>query len=73
MAILPQLDGGLFLSDGGLETSLIYLEGIELPQFAAFVLLRDVPGRERLKRYYEPYLALCADTPGAGFVLETPT
>lgn len=73
VAILPQLDGGLFLSDGGLETSLIYLEGIELPQFAAFVLLRDVAGRERLKRYYEPYLALCAATPGAGFVLETPT
>ena len=32
---LPQLAGGLFLSDGSLETSLIYLDGTELPQFAA--------------------------------------
>lgn len=72
-ASLPQLAGGLFLSDGGLETTLVYLEGVELPHFAAFVLLKDDAGRERLRRYYHPYLELCADTPGAGFVLETPT
>ncbi|MEP7275270.1 MAG: homocysteine S-methyltransferase family protein [Betaproteobacteria bacterium] len=70
---LPQLAGGLFLSDGGLETTLIYLEGVDLPHFAAFALLRDAAGRERLRRYYEPYLELCASTPEAGFVLETPT
>lgn len=73
MAALPQLAGGLFLSDGGLETTLIYLEGVELPQFAAFVLLQDAAGRARLRRYYQPYLELAAATPGAGFVLETPT
>lgn len=72
-AALPQLDGGLFLSDGGLETTLVYLEGVDLPHFAAFVLLKDDAGRERLRRYYLPYLELCAQTPGAGFVLETPT
>jgi homocysteine S-methyltransferase len=72
-AALPQLDGGLFLSDGGLETTLVYLEGVDLPHFAAFVLLEDDAGRERLRRYYLPYLELCAQTPGAGFVLETPT
>ena len=70
---LPQLAGGLFLSDGGLETTLIYLEGVELPHFAAFVLLQSAAGRARLRRYYEPYLELAAATPGAGFVLETPT
>ncbi|MES1264918.1 MAG: homocysteine S-methyltransferase family protein, partial [Variovorax sp.] len=72
-ALLPQLAGGLFLSDGGLETTLVYLEGVELPHFAAFVLLNNDAGRERLRRYYRPYLELCADTLGAGFVLETPT
>lgn len=72
-ASLPQLDGGLFLSDGGLETTLIFLQGIALPQFAAFVLLRDAAGRERLRAYYRAYLALAATTPGAGFILETPT
>jgi homocysteine S-methyltransferase len=70
---LPQLDGGLFLSDGGLETTLIFLEGVQLPHFAAFVLLHDEAGREQLRAYYRPYLELAAATPHAGFVLETPT
>lgn len=73
LAMLPMLSGGLFLSDGGLETTLVYLEGVDLPHFAAFPLLRDAAGVERLRSYYRPYLQLCADTPGAGFVLETPT
>ena len=38
---LPQLDGKLFLTDGGIETTLIFLEGLELPHFAAFDLLRE--------------------------------
>jgi len=70
---LPQLDGGIFLSDGGLETSLVFIDKIELPHFAAFTLLEDELGRERLKSYYVPYLELCGETPGAGFILETPT
>jgi homocysteine S-methyltransferase len=70
---LPQLAGGLFLSDGGLETTLVFLDRIELPHFAAFVLMDDELGRERLKQYYVPYLEICAESPGAGFVLETPT
>ena len=70
---LPQLAGGTYLSDGGLETSIIFLDKVDLPHFAAFVLLDDELGRERLKSYYVPYLELCAETPGAGFILETPT
>jgi S-methylmethionine-dependent homocysteine/selenocysteine methylase len=67
------MSGGLFLSDGGLETTLVYLDGVDLPHFAAFVLLRERAGRAQLRRYYQPYLELAAATPGAGFVLETPT
>lgn len=70
---LPQLSGGIFLSDGGLETSLVFLDRVDLPHFAAFILLEDEIGRERLKSYYVPYLELCCETPGAGFILETPT
>ena len=70
-ARLPQLDGGLFLSDGGLVTTLIFLEGLALPQFAAFVLLHDDAGRGRLRAYYRPYLELAAATPDAGFVLRS--
>lgn len=71
--VLPQMQGGLFLSDGGMETCLIYLEGVDLPQFASFILLNDVIGRRRLTDYYRPYLELAAETPHAGFILETPT
>ncbi len=45
---LPQLDTRLFLTDGGIETSLIFNDGIELPDFAAFDLLRDRAGRGSL-------------------------
>ncbi len=70
---LPQLDGGWFLTDGGIETVLIYQDGVELPEFAAFVLLETVDGRDILRRYYRRYLDLAVAAPGAGFVLETPT
>ena len=70
---VPQQDGGWFLTDGGLETVLIFQEGIELPEFAAFVLLRSQTGREQLRRYFRRYLGLAAGAPGTGFVLESPT
>ena len=69
---LPQLDGGLFLTDGGIETVLIFHEGLDLPAFAAFDLLKDDAGTETLRRYYEPYVALAREH-GLGFVLESPT
>jgi S-methylmethionine-dependent homocysteine/selenocysteine methylase len=69
---LPQLDAGLFLTDGGIETSLIFHRGLDLPEFAAFVLLDDERGTDELRRYYEPYLSLAREG-GAGFVLESPT
>ena len=52
---LPQLSGDLFLSDGGLETTLIFHEGFELPEFAAFTLLENEEGYEALKKYYHNY------------------
>lgn len=69
---LPQLDGGLFLSDGGIETTLIFHDGIELPHFAAFALLDTEGGSDTLRRYFEPYLAV-ARARGVGMVLEAPT
>ena len=62
----------MFLTDGGLETTLIFHEGLDLPEFAAFPLLRDDAGTAALRRYFEPYAALARDR-GAGFVLESPT
>jgi S-methylmethionine-dependent homocysteine/selenocysteine methylase len=69
---LPQLGDELFLTDGGIETTLIHHRGIDLPEFAAFDLLKDEKGADELRRYYLPYLELAREH-GAGFVLESPT
>ncbi|HYZ30304.1 MAG TPA: homocysteine S-methyltransferase family protein [Thermoleophilaceae bacterium] len=69
---LPQLSGGLFVTDGGLETDLIFNRGVELPEFAAFVLLDDPGGMRALFDYYEGFLAIAREH-GAGFILDTPT
>ena len=69
---LPQLNGGTFLSDGGMETTLIFHDGLELPHFASFVLLASDAGRRSLKGYYEKYLAIAREG-CVGFVLDTAT
>ncbi len=69
---LPQSDGELFLTDGGMETTLIFHQGIDLPYFAAFDLLRAADGPAALKAYYETYLDI-AKAGAAGFVLESAT
>jgi S-methylmethionine-dependent homocysteine/selenocysteine methylase len=70
---LPQLYSGVpFLTDGGIETTLIYREGLELPNFAAFILLQEDKGREALQRYYRMYASI-ATSHKAGFILESPT
>ncbi len=69
---LPHNGGELFLTDGGLETTLVFHEGIDLPEFAAFDLLKDAAGTRLLSDYYRPYLAM-AQQHGFGFVLESAT
>lgn len=69
---LPQGDGALFLTDGGIETTLIFQDGLDLPHFAAFHLLRDPKARPFLVRYYERYIEI-ARANGTGFILESPT
>jgi S-methylmethionine-dependent homocysteine/selenocysteine methylase len=69
---LPQLEGGLFLTDGGLETTLIFHEGWDLPMAEAFVLMDTEKGRSALRDYYDRYVPLAVRL-GVGFVLESPT
>jgi hypothetical protein len=70
---LPQLSGGLFLTDGGgIETTLIFLDGLELPYFAAFDLLKDDAGREALRKYFRSHASI-ARAHKMGFILESPT
>jgi S-methylmethionine-dependent homocysteine/selenocysteine methylase len=69
---LPQLSGGLFLTDGGMETTFIFHDGIDLNHFAAIDLLNEVSGYETLLKYYKTYIDI-AKKNHAGFVLESAT
>lgn len=69
---LPQLGKTLFLTDSGMETSLIFHQGIDLPHFASFDLMKNAEGRKLVDDYYSKHAAL-AKHKGLGFVLETPT
>jgi S-methylmethionine-dependent homocysteine/selenocysteine methylase len=69
---LPQLDGGLFLTDGGIETTQIFHEGWDLPIGEAFVLLESEKGRNALRAYFDRYVPT-ATARGLGFILESPT
>lgn len=69
---LPQLDGGHFIADGGIETTLIFHDGLDLPHFAAFHLLKTPAGTAALERYFRAYASL-AKRYGVGCVLESAT
>ena len=60
------------VTDGGLETWLLFLNDIDLPAFAAYPLVDDPHGRALLVEYYERYLAIAAAN-GAAALLEAPT
>jgi len=69
---LPQLRETPFLTDGGIETTLTFHEGHELPHFAAYDLMTREGGEDALRRYFEPYLRIARDR-DVGIVLETAT
>lgn len=69
---LPQLNGQAFLTDGGIETTLIFHEGFDLPDFAAFHLLRIKQGAAALNKYFRRYADI-ATRLGTGLILESPT
>jgi len=69
---LPQLQRSLFLTDGGLETTLVFHQGIDLPHFAAFDLLKSRGGIETLREYFRSYIDI-ALRQNVGIVLESPT
>ena len=71
---LPQLKDPtrLFLTDGGIETTLIFHDGLELRDFAAFDALKSPEGRAALEKYFRAY-AEVAKRLGAGLILESAT
>lgn len=69
---LAQLGNDFFLTDGGIETTLIFQQGLELPHFAAFDLLRQDRGRSALNTYFRTYAEL-ARRFATGLILESAT
>ncbi len=69
---LPQTDGGIFLTDGGLETTLIFRDGLTLPEFAAFDLLKTDAGTRTLQKYFTTYVEMAVRY-GVGMILAGPT
>lgn len=69
---LPQLGNDVFITDGGLETVLLFQRGIDLPLFAAFPLLDTQDGTQRLVEYYKDYLEIALSN-RTGLILDTAT
>jgi len=61
------MNGGIYLTDGGTETFLMYKKGFELPHFCAFHLLNDAGAGEIIKQYYRDHAAV-ARKYGTGFI-----
>lgn len=61
-----------YVTDGGVETDLIFRRGVDLPDFAAFPLLDSADGRAALRSYFDDYAAI-AESAGLGLMLESPT
>lgn len=70
---LPQLErDAIHLTDGGLETAMIFRDGIDLPLFASCELFRSERGVEALRRYFDEHASLAA-AHGLGFIIDTAT
>ena len=69
---LPQMAGKQMITDGGLETTLIFHDGIDLPLFAAFKALETESGMAMMEAYMNRFadIALKAQR---GFIMDTPT
>lgn len=70
--LLSRSNGRPWLSDGGLETALIFLEGFDLPGFASFPLLETAEGTAALRRYFRDMLGT-ARAHETGLILGTAT
>ena len=61
MAGFPaQRNGRIFLTEGGIETELMYRHGFELPEFAVFPLLDDPRAVAVMRDMYRSYLDVVA-------------
>lgn len=70
--VLPNQSEDIYVTDGGLETTLVFNEKMELPCFASFPLVESKEGQALLKKYYRQYADI-ATAYNSGFIFESPT
>jgi S-methylmethionine-dependent homocysteine/selenocysteine methylase len=70
--VIPQAGAGTWITDGGMETVLVFHRGFDLPSFASFPLLDSAAGTAALRAYFEPFADVARDR-DVGLVLDTPT
>lgn len=63
---------GTVITDAGLETWLLFQNGVDLPAFAAYPLVGTVEGQRLLREYYGGFVDI-ATQHGTGLQLEAPT
>ena len=69
---LPQLRDEIFLTDGGLETTLLFHEGLDLPGFTTFPLFYNEKAVAVMREYFRRHASL-AQANEFGFILESAT
>ncbi|CAF3596763.1 unnamed protein product [Rotaria socialis] len=69
---LPQLSNKFFITSGGMGTTLIFHEGMDLPFFASFIILKNEVRCEWLKNFYRKFVDI-ARKYDVGCILKTPT
>ena len=70
--MIPQAGAGTWITDGGMETVLVFHRGLDLRSFASFPLLDSETGTAELRAYFEPFAEIARDR-NVGLVLDTPT
>ena len=58
MTTTPACRPAQFITDGGIETHIIFNMGVELPHFSAFPLNDSAAGCEVIRSYYRDYYPL---------------
>lgn len=69
---LPQLKGQMFVTDGGIETHMIFNEGQDVPDMSVYLLNMSEAGRNKMREYYRAYIPICQKA-GQGFLFDTNT
>ena len=69
---LPQLSSTFFINNGGLGTTLIFHEGVELPYFAIFYVLKDEVGCIWMRNHLRRFVNI-ARKYNVGIILESAT